>query len=89
MGCRNWSLTTNTTVAFKFSENVASTASGSTLLAIQTIATSPLLPLVVTAQGTANGVEVDTTGNLQAIASVTVTLVNKIGNSTAVTVNLN
>ncbi len=65
----NWSQTSNSTSAFTIGENTAGTATSSFLLNVQTLNTSTVNPLVVTAQGTANGVKVDTTGLLQAIGT--------------------
>ncbi|HEY4682744.1 MAG TPA: hypothetical protein VIH17_05785 [Candidatus Acidoferrales bacterium] len=67
----NWSLTTADKIAFKFGENVASTATGTPiLLNIQTLAASTAHPFQATARGTANGIRVDAaTGLLAAIGT--------------------
>lgn len=70
----NWQLTTASKSAFTFGENVASTSTGTPfLLNVQTLSTSTLNPLQVTAGGTANGVRVDTTGKLAKIGTGSVT----------------
>jgi hypothetical protein len=71
----NWSLTTSGKSAFTFGENIASTSAGTPFLVnIQTLAASTLNPLVVTARGTANGVQVDAaTGSLHAIGTAGLT----------------
>ena len=66
----NWSLTTSSASAFKFTENTASTAAGTPfLLNVATLSTSTLNPFQVTAGGTANGVRVNTSGVLSKIGT--------------------
>lgn len=61
----NWALTTASKSAFTFGETTAATSTGTPyLLNIQTLATSTANPLVVTAVGTANGVQVLKSGFL-------------------------
>ena len=70
----NWSKTSAATNAFRISENVASTSTGtSNLLQLDTLASSTLSPLQVTARGTANGVRVDpATGTLGPIGTANI-----------------
>jgi hypothetical protein len=64
----NWSLTTASQVAFKFSENSASTSTGTpVLVAVSTIASSTLNPFQMDANG--NGLRMDTTGKLAKIGT--------------------
>lgn len=66
----NWQLTTASKSAFTFGENTAGTSSGTPILVnIQTLATSTVNPLQVTALGTANGIRVNTSGVLAAIGT--------------------
>jgi hypothetical protein len=74
----NWAQTTNSQSAFTFGETTAATGTGDIELNVQTLASSTAVPLQVTAGGTANGVQVSTTGLLQAIGTggINATLVN-------------
>lgn len=66
----NWTLTTSGAKGFRFSENSASAAAGTpVLIAIDTLSTSTVNPFQVTAQGTANGVRVNTAGLLARIGT--------------------
>jgi hypothetical protein len=65
----NWQVTTNSKKAFAFGENTASTGTSSQLVNIATLSTSTAAPLTVTAGGTANGVQVNTSGVLAKIGS--------------------
>lgn len=61
----NWALTTASKSALTFGETTAATSTGTPYLVnIQTLATSTANPLVVTAVGTANGIQVLKTGAL-------------------------
>lgn len=64
-----WSLTTNSTKAFSLTESAASTATTSYLFDVHTLSTSTLKPIIITAGGTANGVEMSTAGSLGAIGT--------------------
>lgn len=61
--------TTNSTSAFTFTESAASSATSAILVNIHTLSTSTVLPIQITAVGTANGVNMTTAGLLQAIGS--------------------
>jgi hypothetical protein len=65
----NWSLTTNGKFAYTIGENVASTATSSVLLDVQTLATSTAIPFRTTARGTTDGVELTVAGVLHAIGA--------------------
>lgn len=65
-----WQLTSSGKKAFRFSEPAASTAAGTPyLVAIDTVATSTLNPLIVTAVGTANGIQVLKSGFLSTVGT--------------------
>jgi len=69
----NWSLTTASKKAFRFSENVAGTATTTAILiAIDTLNTSTVFPFQATAQGTANGVQLNTSAVFQPIGTGTI-----------------
>ena len=67
----NWALSGSSAVTgFTFGESTASTGSGAkTLLDIQTAVGSSTIPVLITAQGTANGVEMTTAGLLKPIGT--------------------
>lgn len=68
-----WTLTTSSASGFTISENSASAAAGTPILFnINTLSTSTVNPLQVTAGGTSNGIRLNTAGQLAAIGSGTI-----------------
>jgi hypothetical protein len=65
----NWSLTTASTIGLHISESSASTATGSVLFYVNTLAGSTLSPFTVTAGGAANGIQMNTSGVLGAVGT--------------------
>lgn len=71
---------TSTTPDFSFIDTTGNTRTGP-LVNINTVGSSTALPLVVTAQGTTNGVEVDATGSLSALGSADIKATKLNGNT--------